>query len=211
MVNVFVVDNDHIVRAGLVLLLQTVEEFSVVGEADCGESAIEQIDLVRSADVVLMDIKMGDLDGIDTLLELRRRKCDVPVLMLTGLPQFGLITRAMRAGASGYVEKNNRTADLFTAVRAVASKGQYLDDATRDKLVAHALGRAEHEPTEKVTSREQEVLRLLVGGATTKAIAKALYIEESTAETHRRNLLHKFECKNTAELVRFVTKYGLDE
>jgi two-component system, NarL family, nitrate/nitrite response regulator NarL len=161
-------------------------------------------------DVLVLDISMPVMDGVEALTELRRRNCTIPVLMLTQELSGGTIARAMKAGAAGYVLKTAGRDEFVAAIRTVASGGEYISENAKTSLILQLTGRKAPGEETPLSRREREVLKLVVAGKTTNEIAEALFISPYTAETHRRNLLKKLDLKNTAGLVRYAIEHGLD-
>lgn len=209
MINILIADDHDIFTDALVALLGDTDEISVVGTASNGRDALRLVEEHPEAELLVLDIQMPVMDGIETLMELRRRRSPLPTLMLTQESSGGTIARAMKAGASGYVLKTAGRDEFVRAIRTVAAGGEHMSEDAKDTLIARLTGRAiEGEPV-LLTRRELEVLKLVASGLTTTQIAGQLFISAYTVETHRRNLLQKLELKNSASLVRYALEHGL--
>jgi len=211
-IRVFLADDHAMLRAGLKALLSDEPGIAVVGEAGDGISAVEQIVATRP-DVALLDITMPQLDGLEAARRLHRQAPDVKLLMLTMHDDPEYLFQALEAGASGYVLKRAAEADLVEAIRTVTTDRAFLAPAAQATLVAdYVERRARGEispPAEKLTAREEEVLRLLAEGHTNQGVAEALVISIKTVETHRAHILDKLGLRKRAELVRYARTHGL--
>jgi two-component system response regulator NreC len=193
-------------------LLSTEPGISVVGEVDNGLAAVEQAQALRP-DVVLLDITMPELDGLAATRRIHRATPDVKVLMLTMHDDPAYLFQALEAGASGYVLKRSAESDLIDAIRTVAVDDAFLAPRAAQHLVVDYLARRERGDlpvvAEKLTAREEDVLRLLARGYTNNEIAAELVISIKTVETHRAHILGKLGLRKRAELVRYAEMHGL--
>jgi DNA-binding NarL/FixJ family response regulator len=210
MINILIADDHDLFTDALVSLLTDTGRINVVATARNGEEAVLLAGEHPEIDVLVLDISMPVMNGIDALLELRRRECTIPALMLTQESTSGQVARALRAGAAGYVLKTSGRDEFITAIGTVAEGGRHISAGAQEALVARALGRTPPTtgPT-PLTRREIEVLKLISAGETTNEIARQLFISADTVETHRRNLLQKLNVKNVAALVRYAVEHGL--
>lgn len=204
MIKVFIVDDHPMVVAGIKGLLQGEENYPVVGSANY---ALEALEMFRQStpDVVLLDINLPDMNGIELC---ERIKKEFPTLKVLGISTFkerSYITRLMEKGASGYVLKNVDKEELIEAIRQVAAGRMYF--SIEAATVITTQGSATQVPI--LTSREKEILVLISEGLTNKEIADQLYISPLTVDSHRKNLLAKFTVKNTAALVKLGIEHGL--
>ena len=205
------VDDHDIVRQGLNSLLRAEADFEVVGQADNGRDAVRLAgELVP--DVVVMDIAMPDLNGIDATRRILAATTGVKVVALSMHRERAFISEVLKAGASGYVQKGCRFEELAAALRAVAAGHTYLSPAVTDVMMPDLLG--EGGPGERtvlsvLTSREREVLQLLAEGYSAKQIASKLDVSLKTVYAHRHNTLRKLNAGGTAELVRLAISEGL--
>jgi two-component system nitrate/nitrite response regulator NarL len=209
MINILIADDHEIFTEALVMLLSDSDDVRVIGTAPEGGLALQLLDRHPEAHVVVLDVSMPSMDGVEVLRELRRRRSTIPVLMLTQELSPGVIVRALRAGAAGYVLKTAGREEFLRAIRDVAEGRQYISPAAKDLLLASITGRDSHTGPPRLTRRERDVLKLIVAGRTTNHIAAELFISSNTVETHRRNLLQKLGLPNAAALVRYAVEHGL--
>lgn len=212
MIRVFLVDDHHIVRSGLHLLLSAQPDLEVVGEASDGLDLLAQLPTTPT-DVVLLDVNMPGMDGPETARQLRAQYPEVRVLALTMLDKENHIFQMLDAGAHGYLLKSSGVDEIVTGVRTVAAGGQFL--CTAAGLTAlHKLrdNPRAAEPAEKsgsLSRREIEVLQLISQGLTMGEIADKLFLSKRTIETHRQNMMEKMQVKNTASLIKQAMADGL--
>ena len=209
-VRILVADDHTVVRESLVGLLEAAEGLQVVAQAADGIDTIEKA-LATRPDVVIVDISMPRLNGIEVVRRLREALPDTRVLVLTMHQEEEYVLHVVRAGAAGYLVKDSSGAELVTAVRNLhAGRGHFSPQAA--KTLAEQLynpQRAVADPYRALTSREREVFHLIIEGLTTKEIARKLEISAKTAENHRSRVLDKLDVRNTAELVRYAVHHGL--
>ena len=209
-----VADDEHLMRAGLIELLTTDPEIEIVGQASTGREAVE---LARqlAPDVVLMDVRMPDLDGIAATRELSRTSPSVKVLMLTTFEQDDYVFGALRAGASGFLLKRTRPEDLIAAVHAIAAGDSLLSPSVTRRVI----DRMAQQPTpelagqaklEALTPRERDVLELIARGLSNREIAAALVVEESTIRTHVKRILAKLDLRDRVQAVIFAYETGVN-
>jgi DNA-binding NarL/FixJ family response regulator len=206
-IRVVIADDQPLMRAGFKTVLEATGTIEVVGEAGDGEQAIRVADAVEP-DVVLMDIQMPRLDGIEATRRMPRRK----VLILTTFGLDDYIVDALRAGASGFLLKDARPQELVGAVRAVAAGDAVLSAPVTRRLldqVAHRLPAAVTRIPDGLTEREHEVWRLLAGGLSNAEIATALTVSEATVKTHVSNLLGKLGLRDRVQAVILAYESGL--
>ena len=210
-IRLLLVDDHAVVRSGLKMLLENERDVEIVGEAASASEAIEAAVLFKP-NVILMDIGLPDLSGIDATREIKKRVSDVSIVALTIHEDEEYFFRMLEAGASGYVPKRAAPEELITAIRAAASGQVYLYPSLAKLLVRDFLegGRAEIEPTSSVlTDREQEVLTYLAEGASNEEIAASLVISPKTVARHRENIMRKLNLHSRAELVRYAIRKGI--
>ena len=204
-----IVDDHEVVRMGLRAALDIEDDFTVVAEAASGVEAIERARAFRP-DIILMDVRMEGMDGIEACREIRSELPDIHVLMLTSFAEEETVVAALLAGASGYVLKNVARARLLEALRAVARGESLLDAAvTRNVLDRLVSGKQRKDDGDNLTEREREVLALIAQGHTTAQIAKILYRSAKTIEAHRMSLGLKLRARNRVDLARFAMQAGL--
>jgi len=207
-----IVDDHEVVRMGLRAALDVEPDFTVVAEASNGVEAIEKARAHRP-DIVLMDVRMDGMDGIEACRELRSELPDTRVLMLTSFAEEESVVAALLAGAAGYVLKNVARARLLEALRSVARGESLLDSrVTRgvvEKLVASRSAAATADDDGELTAREREVLVLIAEGATNKEIAAKLVVSENTARNHVSHILGKLGFSRRSEAAAYAVKKGL--
>lgn len=204
-VRVLIVDDHAVVRAGLRLLLDREEDVETVGEAG---NAREAVDLAErlSPDVVLMDVVMPGVSGIDAAAEIRHIRPDTRILMLSMQDDPSYVRQAITNGAMGYVLKDAATTELIAAIRKVAAGEQYVQPSLGATLL---LPDAPARDTDPLSIREREVLALLAFGYTNQEIADRLFVSVRTVEAHRAHILTKLRLSSRAELVRYAIDAGL--
>ncbi len=212
-IHILVADDHTIVREGISLLLQSEPDIEVVGEARNGREAVDKT-LQLHPDVVLMDIAMPEINGLDATKRIKAARSEAHVLVLTVHESDEYFFQALQAGASGYVLKGATSAELVAAVRAVHSGGIYLHPSVAEKLVADYLKRDSSQTSQRnqyasLTPREREVLILIAEGATNQKIASKLVLSTSTVQTHRANIMEKLSLHNRAELIKYAIRQGL--
>jgi DNA-binding NarL/FixJ family response regulator len=194
-IRVLVVDDHAVVRRGLSAFLESEPDLEVVGAAEGGLQALDLLDTLQSAgrrpDVVVMDLQMRPLDGIESTRRIRAGHHDVEVVVLTSYADDELVRAALDAGASGYLLKDADADEVAAAVRAAHRGELQLDPAVARRLVASLRGASHDAAAAQLTARELEVLRLVGAGAANKEIAARLEISERTARTHVSNILGK--------------------
>ena len=211
-IRVLVVDDHALVRSGLRLLLDAEEDITVEDEAGSAEQAVRMARFDKP-DVVLLDITMPGLSGLEVTAEIKRAAPDAAILILSMHDDSAYVREAFDKGASGYLLKEAADQELLTAVREVAAGHQYLHPMLGARLASgetHTdLEAAKHAAADPLSDREREVLRLLAAGHTNQEIAKTLFISVRTAETHRAHIMQKLSLTTRAELVHYAIKHDL--
>jgi DNA-binding NarL/FixJ family response regulator len=212
---VLIADDDDLMRAGLAELLSADKSIEVIGEAANGREAVEQSRRL-SPDVVLMDVRMPDLDGIAATRELARASPSVKVLILTTFEQDDYVFGALRAGASGFLVKRTRPEMLIAAVHTIAAGDSLLSPSVTRRVI----DRMAQQPTptlanqaslDELTPREREILGLIARGLSNREIATALTVEESTIRTHVKRILAKLDLRDRIQIVIFAYENGLNQ
>jgi two-component system invasion response regulator UvrY len=210
MIRVLLVDDHAVVRTGFRLLLQSIGEVSVVAEADSGEVAC-QLYSELEPDVVVMDIAMPGMGGLEALRRMRARHPQVRVLTLSAHDDPMHARRCLQEGALGFLSKRSAPEALVQAVTVVASGRRYLDAALAQKLALADFDGASKSPVERLSEREFEVFVRLAGGATVQRIAQDLKLSASTVGTHLYNIKQKLGVENQSELTLIAIRYKLIE
>ncbi|WP_371366459.1 Oxygen regulatory protein NreC [Sporomusa rhizae] len=210
---VLLADDHKLLRSGLKLLLQRNPNMQVVGEAADGEQAIQLFEQLQP-DMLLLDLSMPQMDGIECLKEIKSRDPEAKVIVLTMHEDESYIKRAMEAGASAYVPKSAADTDLFKAIEAVQAGGIYLSQQA-SSLLLHVLLNREQEAVDKkapyvlLSPREREVLRLVAHGYSLAEVAERLSLSIRTVDTYKVRLMEKLKATKKSELVSYALKYGL--
>ncbi len=204
---------DHaLVRAGFRVLLQSLDGIQVVAEAENGAEALELIDRHRP-DVVLMDIAMPGLNGLEAASRAAKIAPEVKIIILSMHANEEYVLQSLKAGAKGYLLKDAGLSELELALEAVASGKTFLSPAISKHLIDAYVGRTspshEMEPFSLLTSRQREILQLIAEGCTTKEIARKLDVGVKTVETHRTQLMQRLDIHDLAGLVRYAIRCGL--
>ena len=213
-IKVLLVDDQVMVRKGFRLLLEAEEDMHVIGEAENGADALSQISRTNP-DVVLMDIQMPVMDGLEATRQIVDRKPEISprVLILTTFEKDEYIFEALRSGASGFLLKNAPPEDLIDAVRVVASGDALLAPSVTRRIISEfakiSFSEKHKSKLEQLTGREVEVLQLLVKGSTNVEIANALFISEATIKTHISNIFTKLGLRDRVQAVVFAYESGL--
>jgi DNA-binding NarL/FixJ family response regulator len=210
MTRLLIADDHQMFVEGLKSLLEDEKQLCVVGEARNGFEVLEICDR-EQVDIVIMDINMPLMDGIQTSRELSKKHPSVKILGLSMYNDRDYISDILKAGALGYVLKNTGKENLLNAISTLQSGSNYLSEEVSKTLLSSFIKKNvpyEH-AMEKLSDREKEVLDCIASGLTTQAIGEKLFISKNTVETHRKNLLYKLKARNTAELVNNAYKHRL--
>jgi DNA-binding NarL/FixJ family response regulator len=209
-IRVLVADDHTIVRQGLVGILKASADIEVVGEAGDGAEAVEKATKLKP-DVVVLDVSMPHLNGIEAARRIRDALPGTRVLVLTMHDDEEYVLKMVRAGASGYLLKDSAASELLAAIRALkAGKASFGPHATRALAEAYQSDRPlPEDPFERLTDREREIFQLVVEGKTNAQIAEMLFISPKTVDNHRTRMMEKLGVHGTAELVRFAAKHKL--
>jgi two-component system invasion response regulator UvrY len=210
MILVLLVDDHAVVRTGFRLLLQSHAELSVAGEADSGELACQRY-LELSPDVVVMDLAMPGMGGLEALRRIRARHPQARVLALSAHDDVMHARRALREGALGFLSKRSAPEALIEAVSAVGAGRRYLDASLAQKLALADIEGGALSPVERLSEREFEVFIRLARGATVQRIAEDLKLSASTVGTHLYNIKQKLGASNQSELTLLAIRHGLIE
>jgi len=210
-IRVLIADDHAILREGLRALLKTAGDVEVVGEAEDGESAIAEAARLRP-DVVLMDVSMPGLGGLEATLQIRKDHPEIRIVVLTQYEDREYLRRFLQAGVAGYLLKKTAGADLVSAIRAVARGGLVLDPSlAKDALQEQPLDTSQprEDPYDLLTDREKQVLKLVAEGRSNKEVAELLDISVKTAMSHREHIMDKLDLHNRTDLVKFALKRGV--
>jgi NarL family two-component system response regulator YdfI len=206
MIRVLVADDHMVVREGLSTILEVAGDIQPVGEAADGAEAVRLVGEV-SPDVVLMDLRMPHMDGIEAIRQIKARYPTVEIVILTTYDDDAYIVQGLRAGARGYLLKDTGRQALFDTIRAAARGESLLPSAVVEKVVAH-LAEPRAAGTERLSVREQEVLTLVAEGAANREIALRLHITERTVKAHVTSIFNKLGANSRAEAVAVALRSG---
>ena len=210
-IRILLADDHTLVRRGIRALLETQADFEIVGEAATGTEAIEKVHTL-APDVVLMDIGMPELDGLEATARIKREMPSANVLLLTIHDDANYLFRALTVGASGYILKGAEVSDLVLALQAVQRGEVYLQPSVAKLLVGDYLKRAngtEQAQIEELTPRQREILTFIADGLTNQQIADQLVLSPFTVATHRANIMQKLNLHNRTELIRYAMQHRL--
>lgn len=211
---ILIVDDHPFFREGLKSLLARHPGFELVGEAVNGDDGLRKAKKLRP-DLVVLDISLPDVSGIEVTRNICELLPETRVVILSMHSKIEYITKAFQAGATGYIVKESATEKLLECLEAVSKGGHFMDSSLHYKVVENVMKSREREAKltdagyNALTRREQEVMRLLAQGLSTKKIAEKLFISPKTVKNHRSNIMNKLDLHSTVELVRYAAKFGL--
>lgn len=212
-IKILLADDHALVRRGVRMILEAEPDFAVVAEAEDGVEAVAQA-RAQPVDLAILDVAMPRMTGLQAAREIARRHPDLPILMLSMYDNDQYFFEALRAGASGYVLKSVADQDLLSACRAAVRGELFIYPGVLTALMRshlQRLRRGESPPAKVLTPREDEVLKLIAEGHSSKSIAETLVISLKTVEHHRANILQKLEMRDRTELTRYAIRVGLIE
>jgi len=211
-IRVLLVDDHAVVRDGLRFLLEAGGNITVVGEAADGRQAVRQVQALLP-DVVVMDIAMPELNGIEATEQIRQACPSTQVVILSMYATKEHILRALRAGANGYLLKESAGQEVVDAIRAVRAGRRYLSQSITETVIDDYVHERQappaQSPLERLSSREREILQLVVEGKSSTEIAEILYLSPKTVETYRSRLMRKLGLSDLPSLVKFAIQHGL--
>ncbi|MEW6735110.1 MAG: response regulator transcription factor [Acidobacteriota bacterium] len=212
-IKVLIVDDHTLFRKGIRKLLESIEGTTIVGEAADGRDAIKKVSVLKP-DVVLMDISMREMNGLEATREIRNTYPDTSVILLTMHDNEEHLKQSLEYGAAGYLLKDASAQELYLAIEAASRGETYLSPAVSRKMINKFLQvnqqpEAQERPLSALSRRELEILRLLAEGKSNKVIADELCISIKTVEKHRTNIMQKLEIHNIVDLVKYAIKHGI--
>lgn len=207
---ILIADDHTVVRQGLKQIIQNLNTFSIIEEAQEGHEALEKIKS-EHFDFVILDITMPGLSGLDILQSLKNLGIKRNILILSVHPQEQYAIRALRMGASGYLSKESAFDELELAIRKISLRQKYISSVIAEKLAFNAADQAGTPLHERLSEREFQVMCMLAQGISVTEIGKRLFVSDKTVSTHRTRLLGKMDMKKNAELTLYAVKNGLIE
>lgn len=208
-INLLIADDHTMFLEGIVSLLGQESDINIIGKAYNG---IEALDIIKttSVDLVILDISMPEMDGIELTKILKKKYPEIKILVVSTHSNVNIISRLIRIGVNGYLLKNAEKSELLEAIHSIMEGNNYFSEETEDKYICKQL-RIEKQVLNltELSSREKEILVLIANEYNTAEIAEKTFISLNTVNTHRRNLLSKLNAKNTAGLVKYAVENGL--
>ncbi len=206
-IKVLLVDDHKIIRDGILALLKSEKNIEVIKEASNGQEALGYA-LEYDLDLIIMDINMPEMNGIEATEAIKKAKPKCSILALSMHDEASYIEKMIKAGASGYILKNANRNELIEAINSIKTKGSYFSQAVSNKMMQRII--KEDEPAYgNISTREVEVLEMIAQGMTNKQIADDLLLSVRTVDSHRRNLLKKLDAKNSVDMVHRAYKTGV--
>jgi two-component system response regulator NreC len=209
-IKVIIADDHVMVRQGFMVLLNAQPDIEVIGEAADGNEMVELAENLRP-DVVLADISMPNLNGIEATKLIHQRYPDMPVVMITIHTSSSYVIRALRNGARGYVVKNDDFQHVIQAIKTVSLGQRYLSSQVSEQIIDAVISGTslDYNLDERISIREREILQLIAEGNTNSQIAKKLVISARTVETHRTNIMRKLELTSQIDILRYAIQHGI--
>jgi two-component system, NarL family, invasion response regulator UvrY len=207
MIRILLVDDHEIVRTGIAALLNAADDVTVVGVAQSGEQAVEQVVLL-SADVVLMDINMPGIGGVEACRRILRRDPNVKIVAISVHSDGPIPQQLLKLGVMGFISKGSSVDEMVLAIRKVVTGKRYLCTEVANNLALQGLPGSLESPFEKLSQREAEVVTLILQGKSIQEMADMLVISPKTVNTYRYRLYEKLHVKNDVELTRLAVKFG---
>lgn len=207
MIRLVIADDHAIVRGGLKQIFALVPDLKVVGEAVTGSEVLECL-RHESLDLLLLDLNMPGISGVDLIGRIKAHRADLPILILSMHNEPQVAARMLKAGASGYITKDCEPEILLAAIRKVAAHGKYIDPELAERMVFGVSSTDQHAPHTRLSDRELEMFRLLALGQSVTDIATHLAISGKTVSTHKVRLMEKMGFSNMADLMRYAMEYN---
>jgi two component transcriptional regulator, LuxR family len=210
MIKVLIADDHPVVREGLKQIINKATDINVLGEALNGQEVLNMLDK-GSYDVIVLDINMPGRDGIEVLKEIRKEYPKLPVLILSIYPEEQMGVRVLKAGASGFLNKEIAPKELLNAIRKIHTGGKYVSPQLAEKLAVAVEARSDIEPHKLLSNREYQVFLLIATGKSINEIAEQLSLSDKTIRTYRDRLMEKMDIRNDVELTHYAIKHKLIE
>ena len=210
MINILMVDDHSIVREGLKRIIDDTPRINIIAEASTGEEALELI-YKYTYDLVLLDISMPGISGIQTLKEIKKKDKKLPVLVLSMHAEEQYAMRAIKAGASGYLTKDSAANQLVNAIERIYDGRKYISQEVAELLVTDIYYNEDKRPHEYLSDREFEIFKLIIRGQASIKIAKNLNISDKTVSTYRSRILKKMDMRNIADLIHYAIENNISD
>ncbi len=207
MISILIADDHAIVREGLKQILSGLPDFKVSAEASSGYETLQKLEELP-IDLVILDINLGDQNGLEVLKQIRQKWATLPVLILTMHSEKQYATRMLKAGASGFLNKGSASEELVNALRKIARGGKYITESLAEQLVME-MGQSTAVPHERLSDREFEIFRQIAIGKKNKEIAEELYLSEKTVSTYQSRILEKMNLANRAAIIHYALENSL--
>ncbi len=209
MIRVVIVDDHAVVRSGLRQFLVATDDFEVAAEAATGGELLALVGSTE-ADVVLLDITLPDMNGLEVLKRIKRVRPDLPVLIFSMFAEDEFAMPALHAGAAGYLNKDSPPAQILSAIRTVVGGGRYISPALAERLIEGTINGTRRLPHESLSPREMAVMLLLSKGIPLTRIGEQLHLSVKTISTYRSRILEKLDMQSNAEITRYVLEHRLE-
>ncbi len=207
MISILIADDHAIVREGLKQILSGLPDFKVSAEAASGYETLQKLEEMP-IDLVILDINLGDQNGLEVLKQIRQKWATLPVLILTMHSEKQYATRMLKAGASGFLNKGSASEELVNALRKIARGGKYITESLAEQLVME-MGQSTAVPHERLSDREFEIFRQIAIGKKNKEIAEELYLSEKTVSTYQSRILEKMNLANRSAIIHYALENSL--
>jgi two-component system invasion response regulator UvrY len=208
MIKVLIVDDHMIFREGIKRVLAAASDIKIAGEAGNGNEALHALTL-NHYDVVLQDLSLPDIDGLDLLRSIKNHYPDLPVLVLSFYPEAQYAIRVLKEGASGYLTKESVPNDLIHAIRKTAGGGKYISAALGESLASSITGEKERRPHELLSKRELQIFSMIAAGKSVKEMSNELSLARTTITSYRTRIFDKLTFKTNADLIRYAVENRL--
>lgn len=205
MIRILIVDDHMIFREGIKKVLAAASDIEVAGEAGNGKDAILAI-TEKKYDVVLQDLALPDIEGLDLLRHIKNQEADLPVLVLSFFPEEQFAVRVLKEGASGYLTKESVPNELINAIRKAAGGGKYISAALAESLAGSITGEKERRPHEFLSSREFQIFSMIAAGKSVKEMSYELSLSRTTITSYRSRIFDKLRFKTNADLIRYAVE-----
>ena len=210
MIRILIADDHAVVREGMKQIISEIPDMQVADEAVDGHEVLRKV-LKNAYDLVVLDISMPGINGLEVLKQIQAQKPELPILVLSMHPEEHYAVRVIKAGAAGYLTKESASEELVKAIRKVSTGRKYITPSLGEKLAYSVKADSEKLPHELLSDREYDVMCMIASGKTIAEIARNLYLSENTIRTYRSRILEKMSMENNAELTHYAIKNGLVE